>query len=99
MQCGGGGTREGKERVQEVYHEITISDEVRRYLSAQSCDYRICTSCGGPILLPITIKQPKSKDIRIPVGERTLFISRYQASFLDLIDREMIPRYMRRHDY
>jgi hypothetical protein len=99
MHSSGSGTRGGKGRIEDLSHEITVSDEVRSYLGSQPCDFRICTSCGGPILLPISVKRPKPTDIRLPVGERTLYISRYQAPFLDLIDREMIPRYLRPHDY
>lgn len=99
MQFSGSGTREKEEGVEDVHHEITVSDEVRIYLSAQPCDYRICTSCGGPILLPTSVKKSKPTDIRILVGERTLFVSRYQAPFIDFVDRDMIPRYLYRHDY
>jgi hypothetical protein len=98
MHSSGSGIPERKESGEDVYHEITVSDEVRRYLGTQPCDYRVCTSCGGPILLPVSIKRPKPNDIRIPVGNRTLYISRYQAPFLEFIDREMIPHYLRRHD-
>ncbi|MDD1678586.1 MAG: hypothetical protein LUO93_05310 [Methanomicrobiales archaeon] len=100
MQASGSGSRNRNEDGDGVPHEITLSDEVRQYLGAQSGDFRVCTSCGGPILLPISVKHPKSTDIRIPVGNRTLYISRYQAPFLDLIDRDMIPRYLLHgHEY
>jgi hypothetical protein len=99
MQYSGSGSRDRKESEEDLYRGIQLSDEVQRYLGAQPCDYRVCTSCGGPILLPVSIKRPKPSDIQIPVGNRTLYISRYQAPFLDLIDREMIPRFMRRQDY
>jgi hypothetical protein len=99
MQSSGSGVHDRKESAEEVCPEIAVSNEVRRYLATQPCDYRICTSCGGPILLPVSVKRPKPTDIRIPMGNRTLFVSRFQAPFLDLIDGEMIPRYLRRNDH
>ncbi len=99
MHSSGSSTRDTRESGDDVAPEIMLTDEVRRYLVAQPCDYRICTSCGGPILLPISVKRPKPSDIRISIGARTLYISRYQAPFLDLIDGEMIPRYLRCHDH
>ncbi len=99
MQSSEGGIRDSKERPADPSPGITLTEEVKRYLGEQPCDYRICTSCGGPILLPVSVKRPKSSDIRIPLGRRTLYISRYQAPFLHLIDDDMIPRYLRRHDH
>jgi hypothetical protein len=100
MQSSGSGTRDQNKGGKEVLPEITLSDEVRHYLSGQPDDFRVCTSCGGPILLPISVKHPKPTDIRVPLGRRTLYISRYQAPFLDHIDREMIPRYLiRGHEH
>ncbi|RQD80592.1 MAG: hypothetical protein D5R96_08465 [Methanocalculus sp. MSAO_Arc2] len=73
--------------------EIIVSDDVRAYIRDRGCDFRVCTSCGGPILLPATIKRPKSTDIPIPVGEYTLFISRYQVKWINTITMRMVPRY------
>lgn len=98
MRSSGSGICDWKESREDRCQHLMISDEVQRYLSTQPCDYRVCTSCGGPILLPVSVKRPKATDIRIPVGARTLYISRYQAPFFDLIDRDMIPWYMR-HDH
>lgn len=99
MQSSEGGIRESKESEADLSPGITLTEEVQKYLGEQPCDYRICTSCGGPLLLPVSVKRPKPSDIRIPVGRRTLYISRYQAPFLDLIDADIIPRYLRRHDH
>jgi hypothetical protein len=98
MHSSSSGIRENDDDEKRRYPEITLSEEVRTYLSAQNSDFRICTSCGGPILLPVSVKRPKPTDITVPVGKRTLYISRYQASFLRVIDCEMMPRFLRRYD-
>lgn len=74
-------------------HEIEVSPEVREFILKRGCDFRVCTSCGGPILLPTSVKRPKKTDIRIPIGERMLYVSIWQAPYIDVIDRDMIPRY------
>lgn len=75
---------------------FSVSEDVRAYILERGCDFRVCTSCGGPILLPVTVKRPKTTDFQVKVGPRTLYISRYQASFATLIDGSMIPRSLRR---
>jgi hypothetical protein len=92
------GARKRTDGKGELYRKITLTDEVKQYLATQACDFRVCTSCGGPILLPATIKRPKPTDIILRMDDRILYISRYQAPFLSSIDREMIPRYVRRYD-
>ena len=57
---------------------------------SQGCDFRICTACMGPALVPVTVKAPKSTDIQIPVGDRTLYISRVQARYIDRVSMDMI---------
>ncbi len=71
-----------------------ISDEVVDYIKEQKRDYRVCTSCGGPILLPISIKKPKPNDVKVPVGGHTLYISATQARFIDVIDDSMLMTYL-----
>lgn len=73
---------------------IVVTKEVRAFILTNARDFRICTSCGGPILLPTSIKRPKSSDIRIPVGEFSIYISRFQAPFLTRISEELIPTFL-----
>lgn len=73
--------------------DITVDDDVRAYIRERECDFRVCTSCGGPILLPTTIKHPKSSDIPIAVGDYTLYVSRYQVKWIQSITMQMVPRY------
>ena len=70
--------------------EIPIDDDVKQYIMSQGCDFRICTACMGPALVPVTDKAPKSTDIQIPVGDRTLYISRVQARYIDRVSMDMI---------
>ncbi len=74
-------------------HTVSIDDEVRSYILERKCDFRVCTSCGGPILLPTTIKPPKSTDTEIYIDDRTIYVSIYQARFLDRIHADMIPHF------
>ncbi|MDI6718826.1 MAG: hypothetical protein QMD46_04365 [Methanomicrobiales archaeon] len=70
-----------------------MTEEVRSYIKSRRCNFRLSTSCGGAILLPVSVKPPKPTDIQISVGDYTLYVSRYQARDLRTIHRGMIPRH------
>jgi len=72
---------------------ISVAPEVISYIEKRDCDFRICTSCGGPILLPVRIKPPKKSDVLLQAARHTIYISIHQARFLDEIRAEMIPFY------
>lgn len=74
--------------------EILVTPEVVKYILEQKRDYRVCTSCGGPILLPVAIKKPKPSDIKVQVGEHVLYISATQARYIDTIDDTMLMTYL-----
>jgi len=71
--------------------EITVGPEVLAYINKRDCDFRICTSCGGPILLPIRVKPPKKTDLLLKAGNHTIYVSIHQARFLNSIHMDMIP--------
>ncbi|MDD1696422.1 MAG: hypothetical protein LUQ54_05945 [Methanoregula sp.] len=71
--------------------EVAIVPEVMEYINKRDCDFRICTSCGGPILLPTRIKPPKKTDLLLRAGNHMIYVSVHQARFLHTIQREMIP--------
>jgi len=71
--------------------EVTIVPEVIEYINRRDCDFRICTSCGGPILLPTRVKPPKKTDLLLKAGDHTVYVSIHQARFLHTIHLEMIP--------
>jgi len=83
--------------------DVTIVPEVIEYINKRDCDFRICTSCGGPILLPIQIKPPKKSDLLMQAGNHTVYISIHQARFLHSIRMDMIPFFdepeMTGHEY
>ncbi len=70
---------------------IYVTDDVRSYVLGRKRDFRVSTSCSGPVLLPASFKPPKATDLQIPVGDYTVYISRYQARYIDSIHRGMIP--------
>ncbi len=74
--------------------QFLITPEVIKFINEQKRDYRVCTSCGGPILLPTAIKKPKPNDIKVPVGDHTLYISATQARYIDTIDDTMLMTYL-----
>ncbi|PKL65030.1 MAG: hypothetical protein CVV32_05625 [Methanomicrobiales archaeon HGW-Methanomicrobiales-3] len=71
--------------------EVIIAPEVIEYINKRNCDFRICTSCGGPILLSTRVKPPKRSDLLVKAGNHTIYISIHQARFLHSIRMEMIP--------
>jgi hypothetical protein len=71
--------------------EVTIVQEVVDFINKRDCDFRICTSCGGPILLPVNIKPPKKTDLLLRAGNHMIYVSIHQARFLHSIRMEMVP--------
>jgi hypothetical protein len=70
---------------------VTVVPEVIEYINRRDCDFRICTSCGGPILLPVRVKPPKKTDLLLMAGNHTIYVSIHQARFLSTIHMDMIP--------
>lgn len=70
--------------------EIAVDDDVKKLIVSEGRDYRVCTSCTGPALVPTTIKRPKESDIRIPVGSNVLYISLVQARYIRKVTFDMI---------
>ena len=70
---------------------IYVTDDVRSYVLQRKRDFRVSTACSGPILLPTSIKPAKATDLQVPVGDYTVYISKYQARYIDSIHRGMIP--------
>ncbi|MDK2916425.1 MAG: hypothetical protein PWR25_982 [Euryarchaeota archaeon] len=74
-------------RSQDIY----VTEDVRSYVLQRKRDFRVSTSCSGPILLPVSVKPPKATDLQVPVGDYTIYVSKYQARYIDSIHRGMIP--------
>ncbi|MCE5339021.1 MULTISPECIES: hypothetical protein [unclassified Methanoculleus] len=78
-------------REPEPSRSIYVTDDVRSYVLQRKRDFRVSTACSGPILLPTSVKPPKATDLQVPVGDYTVYISKYQARYIDSIHRGMIP--------
>ncbi|NLL94467.1 MAG: hypothetical protein GX224_01720 [Thermoplasmatales archaeon] len=70
--------------------EIPIDDDVREMIIKSGEDYRVSTACRGPTLVPVSVKPPKSSDIRIPVGDRFLYVSLVQARYISRVTMDML---------
>ncbi len=71
--------------------EISVDDDVKRMIMSEARDYRVCTACMGPALVPTTVKGPKKgSDIEIPIGDNILYISRVQAMYINRVSMDML---------
>jgi len=69
--------------------DIIVDDAVKEMILSEKKDFRVCTACSGPALVPITVKAPKSSDIKIPIGDNILYISAVQASYIKRVSIDM----------
>ena len=67
-----------------------MDDAVKEMIIKEGQDYRVCTACSGPALVPITMKMPKESDIKIPIGDNFLYVSRVQASYINHVSIDMV---------
>ena len=72
--------------------DILVADDVITYMDKRGGDFRISTSCSGPILMPVRIRPAKSSDIPIRAGNHVIFISKYQIQWIAEITMSMVPR-------
>lgn len=70
--------------------EIKVDEDVKNMIMSEHRDYRVCTACMGPALVPTSVKAPKETDIKIPVGDNFIYVSRIQARYVDRITSDMI---------
>jgi len=70
--------------------QIEVDPEVVELINRSGQDFRVCTDCSGPVLLPIEYKSPKSSDIKILVGKNVLYISRLQARYINRVTMDML---------
>ncbi len=73
---------------------IFIDDEVIAYINERKTNFRISTSCGGPVLLPVSYKPAKTTDVAIGAGEYLIYVSIYQARYIDHIHMGLIPYHL-----
>ncbi|HJJ28473.1 MAG TPA: hypothetical protein O0X70_03680 [Methanocorpusculum sp.] len=77
----------------QAFAQIPVSQEVIDYMDERGGDFRISTTCSGPVLMPTRVKPAKSSDIAIRAGEHIIFISRYQISWIEEITMDLVPRF------
>ena len=71
--------------------DVIIDEAVKEFIVSEGIDYRLCTTCSGPALVPTLIKPPKDSDFRIPVSDNlTLYISRVQAGYVRHITMDLV---------
>lgn len=78
------------DQIAESMVKIAVDDDVKQLILNQKHDYRVCTACRGPALVPTTIKLPKASDIKIPVGDYTLYVSAVQAEYINRVSLDML---------
>ncbi len=76
-----------------ILKEFLITKEVKDFIKEQDSDFRVCTFCGGPVMLPTSVRKPKPSDIKVPVDNHFLYISANQARYIDVIDSSMLASY------
>ncbi|NOQ56307.1 MAG: hypothetical protein GQ477_05905 [Nanohaloarchaea archaeon] len=69
--------------------EIKVDERVRDIIAREGKDFRVCTTCGGAVILPVEAKIPKDSDHKISIGDQTLFISIVQAQHIEEVTEDM----------
>ena len=71
---------------------IAVDQEVIDFVRKNKRDYRVSTSCSGPVIVPITVKPPKETDLKVKIGENILYISRVQARYINRVTPDMLDQ-------
>jgi len=69
---------------------IEIDDDVKEYIRKRKKDFRVCTSCSGASLVPVEWSAPKETDLKVKLGNQTLYISVVQARWIKRINMNML---------
>lgn len=70
--------------------QIEVDEDVKQMVLETHHDYRVCTACLGPALVSTDVKSPKDSDIKIPVGDYTIYVSKVQAPYIRRISMDML---------
>ncbi|MCK4928111.1 MAG: hypothetical protein KAR76_00100 [Methanosarcinales archaeon] len=76
-----------------VAKSFIVDNEVKEFIKMEDRDFRICTSCSGPVMVPTDLAPIKSTDVEVKVGENSLFVSIIQARFTRRIHSSMLDQY------
>lgn len=77
----------------EPFPQIPISPDVLEYMDERGGDFRISTTCSGPVLMPTRVKPAKSSDIAVRAGGHIIYISRYQIQWIEEITMDLVPHF------
>lgn len=81
--------------MENTQRNLDIDHEVKDFIMKHKGDFRLCTTCSGPVIVPVALKSPKDSDIVIQVGTNKLYVSKVQARYLRSIDKHMLAYYER----
>jgi Fe-S cluster assembly iron-binding protein IscA len=70
--------------------QIEVDDAVREMVLREKHDFRVCTACLGPALVSTEVKPFKESDVKIPVGDYTIYVSSVQAPYIERITMDML---------
>ena len=70
--------------------QIEVDDAVKEMVLREKHDFRVCTACLGPALVSTEVKSPKESDVKLPVGDYTIYVSRIQAPYIERITMDML---------
>lgn len=76
-----------------VAESIIVDKEIREFINNHDRDFRLCTTCRGPVLVPIDTIPSKPDDIKIKIGDNTLFMSLFQAEYTRRIHKSLLTEY------
>lgn len=70
--------------------QIEVDDAVKEMILREKHDFRVCTACLGPALVSTEVKPYKESDVKLPVGDYTIYVSRIQAPYIERITMDML---------
>lgn len=76
-----------------VAKSLIIDDEIKELVTKEGRDFRVCTSCSGPLLIPTDMVPSKPSDLEVEIGDNSLFISFNQARYTHRIHKSLIDQY------
>ena len=78
----------------DIPRGVKIEPDVEDFIRRSKKDYRLCTTCGGPAILPVDMSIPKDSDIKVRIGDNTLHVSKVQARYLRQVEMGMLLGYL-----
>ncbi|SFM42109.1 hypothetical protein [Methanolobus profundi] len=78
----------------DVPRELPVETDVQDFILKAKKDFRLCTTCGGPAIVPTTMSEPKDSDIKVSIGNNTLHVSKVQARYIRQIEMRMLLGYI-----